>query len=78
MSGGRFGYVDSMLKNKIFGLTSISELTYEECYLRAKSKFKKKWLDNRGIRVKYVVDKAVRELQEELYKTYCIMEECTE
>lgn len=44
--------------------------TGEDDYLEAKSKFKKKWLNNNSDRAKRIVDKAIEELKEELYKTY--------
>ena len=42
----------------------------EDRYLTAKSKFKKKWFSNRGVRVRRIVDNAVDELKQELYKTF--------
>ena len=41
-----------------------------ETYLEAKAEFKKKWLSNRGIRVKHTIDTAIDELRQELYETY--------
>lgn len=98
MSGGRFEYMDSSLKDKIFGWTDepgnvfedweISELVWDvldliheydwyasgdtskEKYLKAKAKFKKKWFNNRGIRIRQIVDLALTETKEELYKTF--------
>lgn len=106
MSGGRFDYRDSSLKDEIFGWINdgdkipnvfedreISELTYDllnlihyydwyasgdtgkDSYLQAKSEFKKKWLSNRGVRVRRIVDDAISELKDELYETYGITEE---
>lgn len=46
--------------------------TNKENYLNAKSAFKKKWLNNRGVRVKRIVDEAVEKLRQELYETYGI------
>ena len=42
----------------------------EEKYLKAKTEFKKKWLDNRGVRVRRIVDEALAQTREELYKTF--------
>ena len=33
--------------------------TCKETYLRAKADFKKKWMDNRGVRVRRIVDEAL-------------------
>lgn len=44
--------------------------TSKETYLKAKAEFKKKWLDNRGVRVKRIVDDAIQDLKQELYETY--------
>lgn len=44
--------------------------TDKDKYLNAKSKFKKKWFSNRGVRVRKIVDDAIQELREELYETY--------
>lgn len=44
--------------------------TCKETYLKAKTKFKQKWLSNRGVRVKRIVDGAIAELKSELYETY--------
>lgn len=49
--------------------------TCEETYLKAKIAFKKKWLNNRGVRVRRVVDDAIEEIRKELYKTYNITDE---
>lgn len=46
--------------------------TCEETYLKAKAKFKDKWLKNPRVRVQRVIDSAVEELRQELYKTYGI------
>lgn len=46
--------------------------TCKETYLKAKTKFKQKWLSNRGVRVRRIVDEAVAELKSELYETYGI------
>lgn len=50
----------------------VSGDTSEKTYLEAKKKFKDKWLKNPGIRVQHVIDSAVEELRQEMYKTYGI------
>ena len=100
MSGGHFEYLDSRLKDEIFGYENkmknvfedreISELVFDvldlihefdwyysgdtdkETYLEAKAEFKKKWLSNRGVRIKHTIDKALDEVRTELYETYGI------
>ena len=44
--------------------------TNKSTYLEAKAEFKKKWLDNRGVRVKRIVDDAIEGVKRELYETY--------
>ena len=44
--------------------------TSKTTYLEAKAEFKKKWLDNRGVRVKRIVDDAIMNVKKELYETY--------
>lgn len=46
--------------------------TGKETYLKAKAKFKKKWLSSRGVRIKHTIDKALDEVRAELYETYGI------
>lgn len=103
MSGGRFDYLDSQLKNEIFGYgdkptnvfedREISELVWDvldlihhfdwyasgdtckETYLKKKAEFKKKWLSNRGVRVRRIVDEALDNVRAELYETYSITPE---
>ena len=48
--------------------------TCKETYLKAKDNFKKKWLSNRGVRVRRIIDEAVDELKSELYETFGISE----
>ena len=48
--------------------------TCKETYLKKKAEFKKKWLDNRGVRVRRIVDDALAEVKAELYETYGIEE----
>lgn len=48
--------------------------TCKENYLKAKAEFKKKWLDNRGVRVRRIVDEALKQCKEELYETYGLEE----
>ena len=98
MSGGRFDYKDSSLKNEIYGWTDkpinvfedreISELVWDvldlihdfdwyasgdtckETYLKAKADFKKKWFSNRGVRVREIVDDAIKQCKNESYDTF--------
>ncbi len=44
--------------------------TSKETYLKAKNEFKKKWLSNRGVNVRRIVDEAVNEMKAELYETF--------
>ena len=44
--------------------------TGKETYLKAKNEFKKKWLSNRGVNVRRIVDEAVNDLKVELYETF--------
>lgn len=46
-----------------------------ETYLEAKAAFKKKWLDNRGVRVRRIVDEALQRTKDELYETFNIKED---
>lgn len=106
MSGGRFDYVDSRLKNEIFGWTDeprnvfedreISELVWDvldlihdfdwyasgdtckETYLKAKEAFKKKWFSNRGVRVRRIVDDALKQCKDELYETFALGDDLME
>lgn len=50
----------------------ISGDTCKETYLKKKAEFKKKWLGNRGVRVRKIVDEAIDEIRQELYETYGI------
>ena len=102
MSGGRFDYVDSRLKDEIFGWTDkpsnvfedreISELVWDvldlihdfdwyasgdtckETYLKKKAELKHKWFSNRGVRVRCIVDEALKQVHDELYETFGIEE----
>ena len=107
MSGGHFNYVDSRLRDEIFGWSDrasnvfedveISDLvwdvlnlihdydwyasgdTEEATYLEAKRKFKKKWFETpRTVRVRRIVDQALAETREELYKTFGVKENMDE
>ena len=49
--------------------------TCKETYLKAKAEFKKKWFDNRGVRVRRIVDEALRQTKAELYETFGFNEE---
>lgn len=44
--------------------------TCKETYLKAKSDFKKKWFSNRGVRVRGIVDDAIKQCKNELYETF--------
>ena len=44
--------------------------TCEETYLKSKAAFKRKWLKNDSERVQMVIDNAIDEVRQELYKTY--------
>lgn len=44
--------------------------TSEETYLKHKAEFKKKWFSNREMRVREIIDTAISETKEELYKTF--------
>ena len=48
----------------------ISGNTDEDDYLSAKKNFKNKWLENGTQRQKQIIDDAINELRDELYKTY--------
>ena len=49
--------------------------TCKETYLKAKAKFKKKWFSNRGVRIRQIVDTALKETKAELYETFGFVEE---
>ena len=49
--------------------------TCKETYLEKKAEFKKKWISNRGVRVRRIVDEALAEVKAELYETYGITPE---
>lgn len=44
--------------------------TCEETWLKKKNAFKKKWFSNRGVRIRQIVDNALQETKDELYKTF--------
>lgn len=48
----------------------ISGDTCTETYLKAKKEFKKKWFNNRGLRIRSIVDDALKQCKDELYKTF--------
>ena len=48
--------------------------TDKETYLKAKAEFKKKWFSNRGVRVRRIVDEALKQCKEELYETFGLEE----
>ena len=53
----------------------ISGDTRKETYLKHKTDFKKKWMDNRGVRVRRIVDEALQRTKDELYETFNIEED---
>lgn len=53
----------------------ISGDTGESDYLKAKKVFKDKWLKNPRVRAQRVIDAAVDEFRQEMYKTYGIENE---
>lgn len=44
--------------------------TCKETYLKKKAEFKKKWFNNRGVRVRAIVDEALKQCKEEIYETF--------
>ena len=48
--------------------------TCKETYLKAKAEFKKKWFSNRGVRVRRIVDEALKQTKDELYETFGFVE----
>lgn len=44
--------------------------TCKETYQKAKAEFKKKWFNNRGVRVRRIVDEALKQCKDELYETF--------
>ena len=48
--------------------------TCEETYLKSKAKFKRKWLKHDEERVQMVIDNAIDEVRQELYKTFGVAE----
>ena len=50
----------------------------EERWLKAKTEFKNKWLKNPKVRVQRVIDTAVEDLRQELYKTYSLEDKTNE
>ena len=103
MSGGKFNYVDSRLKDEISGWADkprnvledreISELVWDvlnlirdydryasgdTCkgtYLKSKAEFKKKWMGNSEVRVRRIVDEALKQCKDELYETFGLAEQ---
>lgn len=49
--------------------------TDEKTWLKEKTEFKKKWFSNRGVRVRRIVDEALAQTREELYKTFGLEED---
>ena len=48
--------------------------TCRETYLKAKADFKKKWMGNRGVRVRRIVDDALQRTKTGLYETFGLEE----
>lgn len=48
--------------------------TCKETYLKAKIEFKKKWFSNRGVRIRRIVDEALKQCKDELYETFSLEE----
>lgn len=46
--------------------------TCKETYLKAKAEFKKKWMSNRGVNVRRIVDEALKQCKDELYETFSL------
>lgn len=44
--------------------------TCKETYLQAKKDFKRKWFSNRGVRIRQIVDDALKRCKNELYETF--------
>ena len=44
--------------------------TGKDTYLKAKTDFKKKWFSNRGVRIRQIVDDALKRCKDELYETF--------
>lgn len=49
--------------------------TSEETYRKAIYAFKKKWFDNRAVRMRQIVDTAIFDLKHELYQTFGVRED---
>ena len=49
--------------------------TCKETYLKSKAEFKKKWMGNRGVRVRRIVDEALKQCKDELYETFGLAEQ---
>lgn len=49
--------------------------TGKEDYLKAKADFKKKWFSNSGVRVRRIVDEALKQCKDELYETFSLEDE---
>lgn len=48
--------------------------TSKETYLKSKAEFKKKWFSNRGVRIRRIVDDALKQVRSELYETFSLEE----
>ena len=49
--------------------------TCKETYLKSKAEFKKKWVGNRDVRVRRIVDEALKQCKNELYETFGLAEQ---
>lgn len=49
----------------------------KDTYLKAKEEFKKKWFNNRGVRVRRIVDEAILQCKSELYETFGFEDDST-
>lgn len=52
--------------------------TCKETYLKKKAEFKKKWFSNRGVRVRRIVDDALKQCKDELYETFSLEDDLME
>lgn len=91
LKGEVFGYGDSLenvfedreISELVWDILDlIHEYDWYSCgdagkadYLKAKSEFKRKWFNNRGARVRRIVDEAVQQCKAELYETFGIDED---
>ena len=82
MSGGHFEYLDSRLKEEIFGWTDkptnvledreLSELVWDVLDLIHEFDWYYSGDTGKGVRIKHTIDTALDEVRAELYETYGI------